>query len=340
MSKILVTGGSGFVGSHVVAQLLAAGHQVQTTVRNLQRENDVRAMVKEAGVDPTGLSFFAADLASDAGWMAAVAGCEYVQHVASPIPLHAPKHEDELIGPARDGVLRVLRASRDAGVKRVVLTSSCAAIFYGHQPREAPFDETNWSILDGEDMSAYVKSKVIAERAAWDFMAKEGGKLELTAINPAGILGPVLSPDFSSSIQIVKRLMDGMPGCPRIYFGIVDVRDVADLHVRAMTHPAAKGERFISVAGNSFSMLDVAKVLKARMGSAAQRVPTRQIPDWLVRLSAMFDPALRQLVPNIGKKRNASFAKATRLLGWHPRPSEDAIVATAESLMKFGLVKQ
>jgi dihydroflavonol-4-reductase len=174
-------------------------------------------------------------------------------HVASPIPASAPKHEDELIVPAREGTLRVLRAARDAKVKRVVLTSSCGAIYYGHPPQKAPFDETSWTIVNG-DLSAYVKSKALAERAAWDFMSREGGGLELSVLNPAGIFGPVLGRDSSSSIELIKRLMNGMPGAPRIYFGVVDVRDAADLHLRAMTHPAAKGERFIAVTGDAISM--------------------------------------------------------------------------------------
>ena len=237
------------------------------------------------------LSFFAADLERDDGWAEAVAGCDYVMHVASPMPPRAPKTEDELIVPARDGVLRVLRAARDAKVKRVVLTSTCGAIYYGHPPQTAPFDETSWTNIDGGEMSAYVKSKAIAERAAWDFMAAEGGALELSVVNPPGIFGPVLGPDFSSSIELVKRLMNGMPGCPQLYFGVVDVRDVADLHLRAMTNPAAKGERFIAVSGEAMSMLDIATVLKARLGEAAKKVPTRQLPNWLVRLAARFDPA-------------------------------------------------
>src|SRR5208282_2972828 len=188
-----------------------------------------------------------------------------VLHVASPIPPNVPKHEDDLIIPAREGALRVLRASRDARVKRVVLTSSFGAIGYGHAPQTAPFDETSWSKLDG-NVPAYQKSKTLAERAAWDFVAKEGGGLELSVVNPVGVFGPVLGPDYSPSIQLVQRLMDGMPGCPRLNFGFVDVRDVADLHLRAMMHPSAKGERFLAVAGDSVSMLDVAQVLKRRMG--------------------------------------------------------------------------
>jgi nucleoside-diphosphate-sugar epimerase len=341
MSTILVTGGSGFIGSHCILQLLNAGHQVRTTVRNLKREADVRAMLKVGGVEPDDrLSFFVADLESDAGWAAAIAGCDFVLHVASPFPSSVPKHQDELIVPAREGALRVLRASRDAGVKRVVLTSSFAAIGYGHKPQDAPFNETDWTDPSGADTSAYVKSKTLAERAAWDFIAREGGSLELSVINPVGVFGPVLGPDYSTSILLVQRLMDGaVPGCPQLYFGAVDVRDVADLHIRAMTHPAAKGERFLAVAGDFISMLEIARVLKSRMGAAAKRVPTRQLPNWLIRLAALRDPAVKLILPELGKRKNATNEKAKRQLDWMPRPNEEAILATAESLLRLRLLK-
>ena len=341
MSIVLVTGGSGFIGSHCILQLLAAGHQVRTTVRSLKREGDVRALLKEGGAEPGGrLSFFAADLEKDAGWPEAVAGCEYVLHVASPLPPGLPKNEDELIVPAREGTLRVLRAARDAGVKRVVQTSSFAAIGYGHSEQKTPFSEATWTDPNASDVQPYTKSKTLAERADWDFIAREGGNLELSVVNPVGVFGPVLGPDYSTSILLVQRLMDGaMPGCPRLFFGVVDARDVADLHVRAMTHPAAKGERFLAVAGDFMSILEIAKVLKSRMGASAKRVPTRQLPDWLVRFAAMRDPAVKLILPELGKKKNATNEKARRLLGWEPRSNEEALVATAESLVQLGLLK-
>ena len=340
MSAVLVTGGSGFVGSHCILQLLAAGHTVRTTLRDLQREPDVRSMLKTGGAEPRdNLSFVAADLQSDAGWDAAVSGCEYVLHVASPIPPTVPKHEDELIVPAREGALRVLRAARSAGVKRVVLTSSFAAIGYGHGPQRAPFDETSWTNVNGYGATAYVKSKTLAERAAWDYVAKEGG-VELAVVNPVAIFGPVLGPDYSPSIMIIQRMMDGtIPGCPQRWFGVVDVRDVADLHIRAMTSPAARGQRFLCTAGNFMSMLEIAKVLKARMGAAAAKVPARELPNWLVRLAALRDPALKQLVPELGKQKNGTNSKARGVLNWLPRRSEDAIVASAESLLGLGLLE-
>jgi len=341
MSTILVTGGSGFIGSHCILQLLATGHHVRTTVRNLKREGEVRAMLKQGGAKPGDrLSFFATDLENDAGWPQAVAGCEYVLHVASPLPPNMPKREDELIVPAREGTLRVLRAARDAGVKRVVLTSSFAAIGYGHPPRKTPFNETDWTDLNGDGVYAYVKSKTLAEGAAWDFIASQGGGLELSVVNPVGVFGPVLGPDYSASILLVQRLMDGaIPGVPRLYFGVVDVRDVADLHIRAMTHPAARGERFLAVAGDFMSMLDIAKVLKSRMGASAKRVPTRELPNWLVRIAALRDPAIKLILPELGKPKNATNEKAKRLLAWESRSNEDSIVATAESLVRLGLLK-
>ncbi|HTP51927.1 MAG TPA: aldehyde reductase [Anaeromyxobacteraceae bacterium] len=341
MANVLVTGGSGFIGSHSILQLLGAGHRVRTTVRSLGREREVRAMLREGGADPGDrLSFVAADLERDAGWPEAVAGCDYVLHVASPFPPTIPKNEDDLVVPAREGALRVLRASREAGVKRVVLTSSFAAIGYGHAPQQAPFDETSWTDPEGDDVRPYVKSKTLAERAAWDFVAREGGGLELSVVNPVGVFGPILGPDYSTSILIVQRLMDGaVPGCPRLYFGVVDVRDVADLHLRAMSHPAARGQRFLAVAGNFMSMLEIAKVLRKRMGASARRVPTRQLPNWLVRIAALRDPAVQQIVPELGKVKNASNEKARRLLAWEPRSNEEAIVATAESLVRLGCLR-
>ena len=341
MSLVLVTGGSGFIGSLAIVELLAAGHTVRTTVRNLAREHDVRELVRAGGgVPDERLAVVAADLEGDAGWAEAVAGSDYVLHIASPFPSAVPKHEDELIIPARDGALRVLRAARDAGVKRVVITSSFAAIGYGHPQQSAPFDETYWSNIDGPGVTAYVKSKTIAERAAWDFIATEGAALELAAVNPVGVFGPLLGRDYATSILLVQRLMDGaVPGCPRLSFGIVDVRDVVDLHLRAMTHPEARGQRFLACAGDFMLIVEIARVLKARMGPAARRVSVRELPDWLVRAFALVDPTARQIVPELGKTKNATSAKATQMLNWSPRPREDALVATAESLLRLGLLK-
>ena len=340
MATVLVTGGSGFIGSHAILQALGAGHDVRTTLRNLQREGGLRALLRANGADDTRLRCFAADLTEDSGWAEAAAGCDYVLHIASPFPAGIPKHEDELIVPARDGALRALRAARDAGATRVVLTSSFAAIGYGHPERRAAFDETTWTNLDGP-IAAYTKSKTLAERAAWEFIAREGGGLELSVVNPVGVFGPVLGPDYATSIQLVQRLMDGaLPGCPKLRFGVVDVRDVVDLHLRAMTHPAANGERFLAVAGDFMRVQEMALALKSRLGTAARKVPTRELPDWLVKLVAMFDPTVRQIVPDLGKYKNATAAKAQRVLGWSPRSNQDALMATAESLLRLGLLKR
>ncbi len=342
MSKVLVTGGSGFIGGHAIVQLLAAGHEVRTTVRDLRREPDVRATVARSGyAGPADrLSFQGADLEHDEGWNDAVSGCDYVLHVASPFPQSVPKHEEDLIRPARDGALRVLRAAHAAGVKRMVLTSSFAAIGYGHEQRSAPFDEASWTNLGGRDVIAYTKSKTLAERAAWDYVAGEGHGLELAVVNPVVVLGPLLGPDASTSIILIKRLLDGgIPGCPKLSLGLVDVRDVADLHLRAMTHPAAAGERFIASAGDFVSMRDVAILLKARLGEAAGRVPTRELPSWLLRLTGLFDPEVRMILPELDKPKNVTNAKARRMLGWSPRSNAEAIEATARSLADLGMLK-
>ena len=285
------------------------------------------------------MSFAAADLERDAGWPEAVAGCDFVLHVASPFPSVEPKNEDDLIRPARDGAIRVLKAARAGGVKRVVLTSSVVAVCYGH-PKSRTYDESDWTDIASPDVTPYPKSKTIAERAAWDFVAKEGG-LELATVCPSLVVGPALGPDASTSIELVRRLLDGaLPALPKIFFGVVDVRDVADLHLRAMTDPGAKGERFIANAGDFISLREIALTLKARLGTAARRVPTRELPDWVVRLFALVDPSVRQVVPELGKHKNATSEKARSRLGWAPRSREDAVVATAESLIKLGLVKR
>ena len=354
MSTVLVTGGSGFIGSHCILQLLSAGYQVRTTVRSLDRADTVRAMLREGGLtDDLALTFHAADLGSNAGWREAIEGCEYVLHVASPFPAKPPKHEDDLIIPAREGTLRILRAARDAGVWRVVLTSSFAAIGYGHKQQDAPFDENWWTDHTHNGLLPYVKSKTFAERAAWRFIASDGaqltgiradrsllGAVELAVVNPVAVFGPVLGPDYATSILLVQRLLDGaMPGCPDLTLGAVDVRDVADLHIRAMTHPAAAGERFLAVSGDFMPMVEIARILRRRLGKAARKVSARQLPDWMVRLAALRDPAVRQILPELGIKKNATSAKAQFLLGWSPRPAEEAIVATAESLLRLGLLK-
>ncbi|WP_174236098.1 aldehyde reductase [Rhodanobacter sp. L36] len=336
---VLVTGGTGFIAQHCILALLNAGYQVRTTIRTPKREAEVREQLKVGGVEAGDrLSFVTADLGSDNGWAEAVAGCTYVLHGASPTPTGEQSSEEEWIRPAVDGNLRVLRAARDAGVRRVVLTSAFGAICAGHKNISRPFDETDWSDLTASGVWLYQKSKTLSERAAWDFIAREGNGLELSAINPTAVLGPVLGADYSHSIRLIKNLLEGQPGCPKINCGFVDVRDVADLHLRAMTNPAAKGQRFLAISGDSLWMIDVANVLRKRMGDSARKVTRRVLPNWVVRLGALADPAMRGAVPLLGRNMNATSEKAVRLLGWSPRPREEAIVATAESLVRFGLV--
>src|ERR1700722_17263428 len=270
MARVLLTGGTGFVGAHCLLQLLAAGHETRATLRDLKRESEVRAMLRQGGAGEVGerLILAQADLSADAGWAEAAAGCDYVLHLASPFPSTVPKDENDLIAPARDGALRVLKAARDAGVQRVVLTSSFAAIGYGAPAdRKASFTEEDWTNLKDPTVQPYPKSKTIAERAAWDFIAREGGGLELAVVNPVLVLGPVLGPDMSSSIVLIKRLLDGaMPGCPDLWFGTVDVRDVAAMHLKCMTDPAARGERFLATSGDFVSVRQIAEMLKNGLG--------------------------------------------------------------------------
>lgn len=336
---VLVTGGSGYIAAFCIAQLLREGWRVRATVRSLSRETEVRASLGTL-VDPGDrLSFHAADLTSDAGWAEAVAGCDYVQHVASPLPSSDPKSDDELVIPARDGALRVLKAARDAGVKRVVMTASVACIAYGRGGRATPHTEADWSDETNlKDTGPYERSKTIAERAAWDWMKREGGALELTTVNPGAVLGPVFGKDFSASLEIVKLILQGaLPGCPRFGFPIVDVRDVADLHYRAMLAPNAAGERYIAANGY-FWMKDVAKVLKANLPERAKKIPTGELPDLMLRFAAMFDPIVRGRLFELGKRRDASPEKAKSQLGWSPRSGEEAILATARDMIALKVV--
>jgi dihydroflavonol-4-reductase len=336
-STVLVTGGSGFLGGWCAIELLRRGHAVRATVRSLSREPDVRATIG-AEVDPGDrLTVAVADLTADDGWAEAVEGCEYVLHVASPFPPKQPKDPDELIVPAREGTLRVLRASLDAGVKRVVVTSSVAAIRLANGAPSRPLDEGDWTDPDSPGLTPYVRSKTIAERAAWDFVRERGAEDRLAVVNPGAIIGPVLNDDLSYSLQAVQRLLGGTPGVPRLGFSLVDVRDVADLEIRAMTAPEAGGERFIA-ATQFMWMGEMGEVLRERLPDAASKVPTRTVPNLLVRGMALFDPGIRSVVAGLGKRTELSSEKARTSLGWAPRPIEDTIAATGESLIRHGAV--
>lgn len=339
---VLVTGGSGFVGAHCILQLMEKGYRVRTTVRSLNKKNEVIEMLKNGGAQAAeDLSFIEADLSSDSNWDEAVKGCEYVLHVASPIALGTPKDENEMIVPAVEGTLRVLRSAKNAGVKRVVVTSSFAAVGYSHTDPTTLITEEEWTDPNDKTLSAYLKSKTLAEKAAWDFINKEGGDLELSVVNPVGIFGPLLGPGLSGGHEILKRLLDGsMKAIPKISFGIVDVRDVADLHLRAMTSPEAKGQRFLALSGGVLSLLDMALMLKKKMGAEADSVTTKTLPDWLVRVAALFNPLAKSIVSQLGRVKNASNEKARRLLGWTPRSDEEAIMSAVESMSRFGLIKK
>ncbi|MEO8092075.1 MAG: aldehyde reductase [bacterium] len=333
---VLVTGGSGFLGGWCVIELLRRGYAVRTTVRSLSREPQVRATVGSEVDHGDRLTVLAADLTSDEGWPEAVAGCDYVLHVASPFPPKQPKDPDELIVPAREGTLRVLGASLDAGVKRVVVTSSVAAIRLGEGAAPRPLDEADWTDPDSPGLTPYARSKTIAEQAAWDLVRERGAEERLSVVNPGAIIGPVLNDDLSYSLQVVQRLLEGMPGMPRLGFSLVDVRDVADLELRAMTAPEAGGERFIA-ATRFFWMGEIGGVLRERLGEAASKVPTRTVPNLLVRGMALFDPGIRSVVGGLGKRTELSSQKARDSLGWTPRPIEDTIAETGDSLIRHGV---
>jgi len=332
---IAVTGIGGFLGRHVAAQLLRAGYEVRGTLRSLKKAKSIEAAIRSAeGVTGGKLSFVVADLLSDEGWDAAFSGVTDVMHTASPFPSSVPKDENELIQPAREGTLRVLRAAKNAGVRRVILTSSIAAISYG--PGRAPFTEADWTDINGPLATPYYKSKTLAERAAWSF-AQENG-LELAVINPGMILGPILGADTGTSVGVVQSLMKGRyPAMPDFSVPVVDVRDVAEAHVLAMTVPEAAGERFI-IGGEALSVKDVAEVLRRDFPAYARKMPKFVLPNWLAGLASRFDPGLKLIVGELGRDARVSNEKARRVLGWKPRSEEEAIRASAESLITAGLV--
>jgi dihydroflavonol-4-reductase len=337
---VLVTGGSGYIAGFLIRQLLEAGWTVHTTVRSLAREAELRPQL---GGTPETLRFFAADLTADAGWDEAAQGCSHVAHVASPFPLTVPKDADELIRPARDGALRALRASKAAGAGRFVLTSSFAAVGYGHPSHcyvpGHEFTEADWTDLTNPAVPPYMRSKTVAERAARDWIAAEGAGLEFVSVNPVAVLGPVASRDLSTSTELVKQLLEGaIPALPDVGFGIVDVRDVADLHVRALVTPGLAGERFLA-SGPFLTFAQIAEILRRNLGHEARKVPTRRLPDWIVKAAAPFSASIKQVSSELGKHRVASSAHAMERAGWTMHPAEQTIVDTARSLIDLGIVK-
>jgi nucleoside-diphosphate-sugar epimerase len=312
---VLVTGGSGFVGTHVIVKLLQQGFTVRTTLRSINKKQQVIDALRRANITSLEkLSFFEAELGRDENWNEAVKSCNYVLHVASPFLLKEPKDENELIIPARDGVLRVLKASRDAGVKRVVLTSTFGAIGYSIDPKNHVFTEADWTDPSAP-IAAYIKSKTIAEKAAWNFVAAEGGSLELTVINPVGIFGPALGSDYSVSIELIKNLVEGNmdKNYTNFSFGVVDVRDVAELHIKAMLHPAAKGERFLVAADGAMTFYDVAELIRKERSQRSAKIEN---------LDSIDKADYIQL----------SNSKAKTLLDWEPISKEEAILASVDSL--------
>jgi dihydroflavonol-4-reductase len=335
---VLVTGGSGYLGGWCIVELLRRGYRVRTTVRNPSREHEVHEAVDSEVDSHHNLTVHQADLMSDEHWDNVIEGCDYVLHVASPFPPSQPKDPDELIAPAREGTLRVLGKALDHGAKRVVVTSSIAAVRLAKGSEKRVLDEDDWTDPDSPDLTPYVRSKTIAERAAWDMARERGEESRLAVVNPGAIIGPVLHADLSYSLQAIERLLKGSPGVPRLGFNFVDVRDVADLELRAMTAPEAGGRRFIAVT-KWLWMAETGEILRARLGERASKVPTRTIPDFLVRGMALFDGGIRSIVGTLGKRTDLTSERARTELGWSPRPIEDTIAETAESLIDHGAVE-
>ena len=340
MATVLVTGATGFIASHCILALRKRGHEVRGTARSADRANALTKMLSDYSGATIDVPIVAADLSSDAGWDDAVAGVDTVLHVASPIPANLPRDPEELIRPARDGAVRVLKAAKAAGVPRVVMTSSVAAIAYGWgDARPETLTEEHWSNPDNlKDNTAYTRSKTLAELAAWEYVSGEGQGLELVTINPSAVLGPVMSGDFSASLELVTQLMGGkLPAVPRMGFQIVDVRDVAEAHVLAMETPDAAGQRY-AIAGDFLWFSDLADILRTRFPDYAKKIPKGQLPSWLVRFMAPLNPPLKQILPELDKQRNISSAQAETQLGWKGRSGEEAAVASAESLIKTGAI--
>ena len=335
---VLVTGGSGYLGGWLVVLMLERGYRVRTTVRNPSREPEVRAAVGTKTDAHERLSVHSADLLSDEHWDRVTEGCDYVLHVASPLPESQPKDPNELIVPAREGTLRVLRAALDAGVERVVLTSSVAAIRGGNEGTGRSLSESDWTDLSAPKLTPYVQSKTLAERAAWELADERGMRDRVATVNPGVIIGPLLSDDRSVSLQAIERLLNGLPGMPRLGFNYVDVRDVADMQLLALTKPEAGGQRFIAVTAFLW-MSEVAQILRERLGDDASRVPTRTVPDLLVRAMSIFDGGIRSFTGSLGKRTDYDTSNARERLGWSPRQIEDSIAESAQDLIDRGLVK-
>ncbi len=333
VEKVLVTGGTGYLGGWCIVELLRRGYAVRTTVRNVSKTNAVRSAVASAGVDASGVEIVAADLSKDGGWDAAMAGVDFVLHVASPISPEGVNKADDYVRPAVDGALRALKAAVKAGVKRVVLTSSCASCAPTDTKSDKLADETIWSDPKRQANDWYRLSKTLAEKAAWEFMRTEGGATQFVTVLPAAIFGPVLNKESRSSVTIIERMLNGaMPGAPNIGVCVVDVRDVAELHVRAMIAPEAAGERFVA-SGKFMWMHEITALLRERLGVRGDKAPTKRVPDIAVRVGALFNAQLKPVAQLLGRRVRYSSAKAERVLGWRMRPETETLVECAESLL-------
>lgn len=337
--KVLVTGASGFIAQQLIIDLLEAGHDVRGTIRSLGKADALKSVL--AAHHPRGgeVELVAADLERDDGWDAAVAGVEMVHHVASPFPLGVPKDPMDLIRPARDGTLRVLRAAKAVGVMRVVLTSSFAAVGYGYPAGQQPSlcTESHWTDPDNTaDCAPYIQSKTIAERAAWEFAEAEG--MELTVINPVGVFGPIRSGDVRASVGIIGQLLNGdFPALPKAGIQVIDVRDVSAAHIAAMNDPASIGERYI-LANDYFTMREFTEALRAAFPAYDSKLPKRDMPDFVVRLLALFSADMKTIAMELGKRRIGSGDKVKALLGRDLIPGREAIAASGETLIQYGAV--
>lgn len=336
-TTILVTGGTGFLGAHCILQLLQQGYKVKTTIRTSGKKDKVLNMLTNGGIQNfENLSFIEADLTRDKNWDIAVENCRYVLHVASPIHLNLPKHEDEMIRPAVEGTLRILKAAKKANVSRVVMTSNFGAVGYSSKNTDDVITEKNWTDPHEKGLSAYNKSKVMAERVAWEFMKNNDGPMELSVVNPVGIFGPALDKDLSSGFDLLKRIIDGtMKAIPNLVLGIVDVRDTADLHIRAMTNPKAAGERFLALSDGTLSLPQIASLLREKMPAVSDKISKKVLPNWQVKLAALFNENAKAIAPMLGINRNASNEKAKTILDWKPGTKEDAILETVKSMVHF-----
>jgi dihydroflavonol-4-reductase len=333
-TTVLVTGGTGFVARWCIVRLLEQGYDVRTTVRSAAREQIVRSAIGEAVDAGERLAVVQADLTSDEGWADAVAGCRYVLHPASPLGGSAP---GSMIAAARDGAVRVLEFAAEAGVERVVMTSAANASSPTSYREPGMTDETLWTIPDAPGLDEYRRSKTLAEQAAWAFIEARHGPMTLTTILPGAVFGPILGTDKLGSVQVIGRLLRGdMPRVPRIGLEVVDVRDIADIHLSAMGSPAAGGQRFLAT-GELVWMPDVARLLRDELGEAAARVPTKSVPDAIVRMLARRRPELRGVLPGLGRRNQHSTAKAQQMLAWQPRPAREAVLDCARSLISHGV---